>query len=176
MPRWTSRDDVKVTEPAQSGTAGLVSQHALGLGHRRPRATASRLKTARHAGRLIVPGDHREPKIDSGKSLVAHHLFRRSRADLELGGGLVGISTRGDLNHANDHSNENTIVGAGTTGELYMSIRVQASPSTLARQVVQHRRRHHVDARCSLDPSLISSTRCKAPGAAERQRAVVYVA
>ena len=122
---WATATDitnsVTVSEGDNPGPPGMYPDTpwgwaVVGPGH------GIQIQNGPHAGRLIVGGDHRETSDNSGKSW-SHAIYSDDHGvTWHLGGGLVGLSDP-NLNHANDRSNENSIVELAG-GVLYMSIRV----------------------------------------------------
>ncbi len=127
---WTTpvdiTDSVTVTEGNNPGPPGVFPDTPwgwaiVGPGH------GIQLERGEHAGRLIVGGDHRDTNDNSGKSW-SHVIYSDDHgATWHLGGGLVGSSDP-LVQHANDGSNENSLVEL-SNGDIYMSIRVQREGS-----------------------------------------------
>jgi hypothetical protein len=138
---WSAPQDitasVKVTAGSNPGPPGVFPDTPwgwiiVGPGHGIQLERGLSVELGGTAGRLLIAGDHRNTPDVSGKSW-SHVIYSDDHGQTwKLGGGLVGFpdpapGTPNPPTHANDYSNENSLVELAD-GSVYMSIRVQNDP------------------------------------------------
>ena len=121
----------------------------LGIGTPSGRPTAFRLQVGAHAGRLVIPADHRLVGDTEGISW-SHIIYSDDHGTTwHLGGGLD------QTQEVNNDSNEAAVIEL-PDGSLYMTIRVNNNEPTRG-GVVQLRRRRHLDDFGPMCPTLTSA-------------------